>query len=465
MKSINKAMKAISKYIFLFVLAFVFTNGYSQSKVALEQIQIYSSIHPTADYWHLSKDMSQVMNVLDTGIFSKLNLQRELLYQTHQKELTKQSQVGKITIDWSESRSIPFHAYLELYEMDPSVAYQNKLVDLTEEKKDSIHSIWFISCTILNQKQERVFQKTMILGIIPIQTLGMGYPITTCATTPVNLFQAIAKGISFLHPNMTNMDFIEAKVPAAFATDNYWMPIMHNQQRNLFDTTKQFISFASTKGLQLLRMPPAMLNKIDLKNKSANYPFNDIVAFIKKNRPRASMNEYYQVIQPLRDVNNNKDYTIKAYLEFNTDIAQSNETNKPALIFIPEMTHILYDGKDSVGNLVVKNGVAEKNKFYYPDQIYNGYDSSKKYTMGTSYGAQAIVHERVVEGKVLNHDFAIQFDFSQRQKTILMDNKIVMIIEGDKKPRQMVNLSTNTDLKLSNLLLMIAYSEIFQSPN
>ena len=458
-------MKSTLKIFFFFILQWSFLSSYGQSKVALEQIQIYSATHPSADYWHLPNDLSQVIGALDTGIFLKLNLQRDLLFPTRQKELTKQNQLGKITIDWSMSRAIPYHAYLELYEMDPIVAYQNKLMDITDEKKDSIHSIWFISCTILNQKQERVFQKTLILGIMPIQTLGMGYPITTCATTPNNLFQALAKGISFLHPGMANMDFIEAKVPAAFATDNYWMPLIHNQQRNLFDTTKQFISFASTNGLQLLRMPSAVLNKIDLKNKSANYTFNELIALIKKSRSHASINEYYQVIQPLRDVNNNKDYTIKAYLEFNTDIAGTNESNKSALIFLPEATHTLYDGKDSVGYLNVKNGVAEKNKFYYPDQIYNGYDSSKKYAMGTFYGAQPIVHERVIEGNVLNHSYAIQFDFTQRQKTILIDNKVVMIVEGDKKPRQMVNVPGNPELKLSNLLLMIAYSEIFQSPN
>jgi hypothetical protein len=457
----SKAMKISIKIFFVLILQWVFTGSFAQTKLALEQIQIYSSLHPTANYWHLPSDISPILNALDTGIFAKLNLQRDRTYPIQLKELSKQNQLGKITIDWTKSHTIPTHAYLELYEMDPMIAYQNKLIDIPDEKKDSIHSVWFLSCTILNQKQERVFQKTLLVGIMPVQALGMGYPITTSATTPVNLFQAITKGIGFLHPSMSNMDYIEAKVPAAYATDNYWMPILHNQPRTLFDTSKQFISYVNAHGLQLLRLPNAVLNKLDLKNKADNYPFKQVVATIKKNRSNFNAKEYYQVAQQLRDVHDNKDFTLNAYLEFNPE---------EALLFLPEITPLIFEGKDSVGFFKIKERVVEKNKAYFPDIIYNGYDSTKQFNLGTSYGPSPIIHATVIEGAAYGHTFKIQISLPQKQRTIIVDDQIIMVVEGKNKPHQMFMAPTENRQpaiqdSFKNLLLLMAYSEIFQSPN
>ncbi len=464
---IHKAMKQTIQYPLLLLLLVIYSTSFSQSQVALEQIQVYSTTQPKLSYWHLPNDISALEKALDTGLFTKLNLQRSTLQPTIRKELSKQTQVGKITINWETTRDIPFHAYLEIYEVDPFAAYLNKSVDISEEKKDSIHSMWVIACNIFNQKHERILQKTILLGMVPIQALGMGYPITTVSTTPAAQFQALVKAIGLLSPTTNDMEYVEAKIPAAYATDNYWMPIIHNQPRTLFDTSKQFISFANTNGLQLLRIAPASLNKIDLKNKNDNYLFKQVAANIKKYRVGTSSKEYYQVIQPLRDVHANKDYTLEAYLEFNPDAAENNNLfiNQQALLFIPELTHTIYDGKDSVGQFKVKESYQEKEKFYYPDQIYNGYDSTKKFNIGTNYGPIAIVNAKVIEGIVYKHNFKIEFSVLQQQKTILVDNKILMIIEGANKPRQMVTVPSDIDINLTNLLLLMAYGELFQSPN
>jgi hypothetical protein len=459
-------MKRVIQYPFLLALIVIWSNSFGQGKVALEQIQVYSTTQPKLTYWHLPNDITAIEKALDTGLFAKLNLQRSSLQTTERKILSKQNQVGKITINWEATRDVPFHAYLELYELDPIAAYQNKLVDISEEKKDSIHSLWAIACNIFNQKHERLLQKTIVLGMIPVQALGMGYPITSVATTPTAQYQALVKAIGMLSPTTDDMDFIEAKVPAAYATDNYWMPIIHNQPRTLFDTSKQFVSYANASGLQLLRIVPASLNKIELKNKNDNYPFKQVVANIKKYRIGTSSKEYYQVIQPLRDVHANKDYTLEAYLEFNPDVAESGSFIKQqALLFIPEFTHNIYEGKDSIGQFNVKELVQEKDKFYFADQIYNGYDSTKKYNIGTSYGPEAIIHSKVIEGNVYNHNFKIEFSVLQQQKTILVDNKILMIIEGTNKPHQMVSVPSDISNNFKNLLLLIAYGELFQSPN
>ena len=459
-------MKYFKNFLPLFILAFGYSNGFSQSSVVLEQIQVYSTLNPSAKYWHLPEDISGIEKALDSGIFKERNLERLPSFSTIKKTLTKQSQVGKITLNWEASRNIPYHAYLELYELDPEITYENKLVQVSESKKDSIQAVWALVVGIFNQEHERIFQKTLLLGIMPTPSLGIGYPSNWVVTTPNTLYHAINKGIQLIGKDIDNMDFLEATVPqSAFATDNYWMPAIHNQPRIMFDTSSKFISYVSSSGLQLLRVPVAKLIKIDLKNKDVNYPYTNLINSIKKTRTSINSKEYYKVIQPLRDVYANKDYTLNANLEFNANVNNDGELmQKSALQFLSNIPNIIYDGKDSIGFFTVRDGVTEKDKFYYPHKIYNGYDSTKQFEIIDKVNALPIWHTSVISGKIYGQDFSIQFDNDQKLKTILLDNKIVMVIEGSKKPKQMINLS-NANNNINNLLLLMAYGELFQSPN
>jgi hypothetical protein len=348
--------------------------------------------------------------------------------------------------------------------MDPEFAFKNDLVDLSESKKDSIHSVWFIACSIFNLKQERVFQKTIMLGFTPVESLGLGYTIKSTPSMPNLLYNAIAKAMNYLDGEGDEMGYIDVKVPAAYATDNYWMPFVHNMPRVLFDTTKKFISFEDNAGLHALRIPPAVLKKIDNKDKSETNPYKNIVELLRKARPQFNRNEYYQVMQPLRDIKNNIDYTLESYIEFNNEpVLGDNNSPKLAIQFLTELTHRIFQDKDSIGYFSVKDFVKEENKFYYPDIVYNGYDSSHSANLGTFYAKQPIKHSRVISGKSMNHDFVIQLNYENNITTLLIDKQIVMVISGNKKPVQMVEKRTSLPA-LENLLLLIAYAEIFQQP-
>jgi hypothetical protein len=304
-----------------------------------------------------------------------------------------------------------------------------------------------------------------MLGIIPTQNIGIGYEADIVATMPKNLFQAIGKGVSFIETESKDLEFIEANVPTAFFSDNYWMPLIHNQPRISFDTSKQFISYNNAKGSQLLRIPSANLYKIDFKNKSSNYPYREIITAIKKTKSFGSSNEYYQVIQSLRDVYANKDYTIKSFLEFNpvTPILD-NTTSGQALQFVNGIGNIIYNEKDSIGWFNVKESVTEENKFIYTNKVFNGYDSTKQFDLSEVKKGTPIIHSRIITGKLNNQNFAIQFDNGQSIKTILVDDKVIMVIQGDNKPRHMVELPNAVSNEHKNLLLLIAYGELFQSP-
>jgi hypothetical protein len=259
-------------------------------------------------------------------------------------------------VDWSNSRAYPYHAYLELYELDPEFVYQNNLVPIPETKKDSIHSIWYIACNIYNQKQEKLFGKTLLIGLFPIHSLGMGYEINTTGSVPSNVFEGIAKAIGLLSPEMDNMEYLEAKMPKAYATDNYWMPFVHNQPRILFDTAKKFISYNNNSALQILKIPEAGLNKINIKDKSIENPFKEMIEQLRKSKYFYSNNEYYQVIQPLRNVHDDIDYTLEAYIEFNNEYV--NNTDKIVGIkFLPDSLHHIYQQNERIGTFVVKENV------------------------------------------------------------------------------------------------------------
>ncbi len=456
-------MKLLNTFLQLLLSLCISIVGFGQNKVVLEQIQTYSTIHPKAIYWHLPTNNNSILNALDTGLFAQLDLQRELTILPQYKTLNKQSQIGKLVVDWSNSRAYPYHAYLELYELDPEFVYENKLAPIPELKKDSIHSIWYIACNIYNQKQEKLFGKTLLIGILPIHSLGMGYAINTTGSVPSNVFEGIAKAISLLSPNMDNMEYLEAKMPKAYATDNYWMPFIHNQPRILFDTTKKFISYSCNNNVQILKIPEAGINKINVKDRSIDNPFREVIDQIRKSKYFYNNNEYYQVIQPLRNVHEDIDYTLEAYIEFNSEYVNNNDKIF-GIKFLPDSLHHIYQQNERIGAFMVKENNVEQDKFYYPDKVYNGYDSSKTFSLGTFIAKQPITNAKSIEGNLLGHEFSIKINYDTDLKTISLDGKIIMVVEGNKKPTQMVLTDKKNPSTLTNLLLLIAFSEIFQRP-
>ena len=455
-------MKPVLKYTVYFLLQLNVITTQAQSKVVVEQIQSYSMVTPTANYWVLPNDINPLLEALDSGLFKEINIIRDKNYKTKALQLTKQNQVGKITIDWSRSANSNFHAYVELYEMSPEFVFQNKLAQIPRSKLDSISSVWYISCNIFNQRRESIFKKTILLSMVPTKSIGMGYAIDLPATTPSFIFKAIQKGISFVSPNIDDMGYIEAKVPAAYATDNFWMPFLHNQNRIQLDTSKPFISYNNGNGIQLLRTPPAQMNKINQRDKSIDNPYFDMLPLIKK-RLGSNTNEYYHVLQPLRDVNRDLDYNIVAYLEFNTN-PNDQEGSQSPILFLPGNLHSIFLDQDSIGSFSVAESVVEKDKFFNLNEIFNGLDSTKKYNIGTLYEKRKIISAKSIEGNFKSFKFKILINYANHLKTIFINDKMVMVAEGRNKPFQMVATDADVDVDIKNFLLQMSFSEIFQMP-
>jgi hypothetical protein len=450
--------------LLLFCQSFVL-KSWGQKKLALEQIQVFSTINPNASYWNLPKDIQPILNALDSGIFLKLGLNRDLNIVPTTLKLAKQTQLGKININWTATRDYDYHAYLELYEMDPDFIYKNNLVEVSDSKKDSIHSFWFITVSLFNNQQQKTLQRTIILGLAPVASLGIGYVNQTSASTPYHIYNAVTQSIRLLSPEGEGIEYLDAKLPTAYTTDNYWMPYVHNQPRIIFDTTKSFITYNTKTGAHILRSPTAILNKINIKDKNPDNPYKNIIGLIKKNRINAYNSEYYQVLQHLRDVKNDHDYDIEGYMEFNAEAAAANF--QLALVFLPDSVHKIYNNKDSIGHFIVKDIVTEKDKYFYTEMIYNGYDSTKQYAITDKIISPKypIVHVKSIDGKINNAHFSIKLSANNTIKTIFINDKLSMILSGKEKPYQMVLVDKNADEQLSDFLIMFSFSEIFKNPN
>ena len=434
------------------------------NQVTFEQVQMYSSIQPEGKYWHPTTTQVQAFaSILDTALFNPLQLQRDTSFATKIKILNKSNQIGKLVIDWSQSQSSPFHAYLEIYELQPEQTFSNSMVNIIIPKKDSIQSTWFLTCTILDATKKPVFQKTILIGMIPIANQGIGYPMNLPVSPPKSLFKAIQSGVSYFDKDGEELAYIEAKVPNSFASDNFTMPLIQTKPRITVDTSKDFFQFTQNSSRVLLRIPTAMMQKIDTKDKTTNNPFFAILPEIKK-RTNTLFKEYYQAIQPLRNTSENKDYSLEAYIEFNPMVDPELRATPP-IRFLPDSVHKIFADTNLIGRFKVIEQPTNTGLMFNSNQIYNGYDSSSIYSLNSNYPKGVIYLSKSVEGRIGKDTFKILFNNDIDVKIIYLNNVAIMAAKGRNKPNYIIPLQQGYTNSITSLLLLIAYGEIFQSPN
>jgi hypothetical protein len=459
-------MKKSFYFLSLFFTQCICIAAIGQSnQVTFEQVQMYSSIQPEGKYWHPTSTQVQAFaSILDTALFNPLQLQRDTSFITKIKILNKPNQIGKIVIDWNQSQSSAFHAYLEIYELQPEQTFSNSMVNVVIPKKDSIQSTWFLTCTILDATKKPVFQKTILIGMIPIATQGIGYPMNLPVSPPKSLFKAIQSGISYFDKDGEELAYIEAKVPISYASDNFIMPLLQAKPRISVDTSKDFFQFTQNNSRVVLRTPTAMMQKIDTKDKTTNNPFFAILPEIKK-RTNTLFKEYYQAIQPLRNTSENKDYSLEAYIEFNPFIDPELRATPP-IRFLPDSIHKIYADTNLIGRFkVVEQPAINTGWMFNSNKIYNGYDSSSMYTLNTNYPKGMVFISKAVEGRIGKDTFKILFNSEIDVKIIYLNNLPILVAKGRTKPNYLIPIEQVKQNSISALLLLIAYSEIFQSPN
>jgi hypothetical protein len=99
------------------------------------------------------------------------------------------------------------------------------------------------------------------------------------------------------------------------------------------------------------------------------------------------------------------------------------------------------------------------------NKIYNGYDSSSMYTLNTNYPKGVISISKSIEGNIGKDAFKILFNDDIDVKIIYINNEAIMAAKGRNKPNYIIPIQQGYPNSITSLLLLIAYSEIFQSPN
>lgn len=429
-----------------FVICTLHLNA--QNNVVLEQIQSYSSILPKASYWRFNEQNSiPLIAALDSQFFPAIGMQQVKTFTPSFNALSNANQLGKIIVNWTKTAAIPYHAYLELYELEPELAYRNNLIEIDASKKDSILSIWFITCTILDQNKKIVLKKTALMSVLPSPSIGMGYQTVYNVSTENNLHTAITKAIVQLNPANADYTYIETHAPPMYALDNFILPYIHQVPRIPIDTNNKFISFTFNNQRAILRIPLASMQKINYKPKTGK-----------------AKGEFYEVAQPLRDVKHNIDYTLQTIMSYNPNTTY--EENQSSLIqFVADSLNLIYQSDSLIGQFKLTENVPVKDKWINPNILFNGYDSTISLPTGNVFKPIALIAEKKIEGNYNNIPFSVLITNEGQLKTIYVLDQIAIIVQGKIAPTQMVIVQRDLSPAFLNFILLFTYSEIFQTPS
>jgi hypothetical protein len=204
------------------------------------------------------------------------------------------------------------------------------------------------------------------------------------------------------------------------------------------------------------------MQKINTNATELNNPYGTLLTNLRASKWNKSK-ELYQIEQPLRDVKNNIDYSISSFLVFNP--YASNEMN-PAnpISFLNDSLNKIFIGQELIGNFSVAENVLQLDAWIDPNELYNGYDSTEKIILNTSYKKQNIVANKQIKGIYKNSPFLILINYDANIKTIFVDQQLALVVYGDKMPSHMVIAQNNLSDSFLNFMLLLSYSELFQMP-
>jgi hypothetical protein len=113
----------------------------------------------------------------------------------------------------------------------------------------------------------------------------------------------------------------------------------------------------------------------------------------------------------------------------------------------------------------VLDQVANTGFFFNSNQIFNGIDSSSLYTLNSNFPKGIVTVSKSIEGSIGKDAFKILFNDDIDVKIIYLNNVAIMATKGRNKPNYIIPIQQGYPSSITSLLLLIAYSEIFQSPN
>ena len=157
------------------------------------------------------------------------------------------------------------------------------------------------------------------------------------------------------------------------------------------------------------------------------------------------------------------DYSISSFLVFNPNVGYEINPVSP-ISFLNDSLNKIYAKQELIGKFSVAENILQADAWVDPNELYNGYDSTEKILLNTSFKKQNIIANKQIKGVYKNSPFTILINYDANVKTIYVDQQLALIAHGEKLPTHMVIVQNNLSEEFLNFMLLFSYSELFQMP-
>ena len=157
------------------------------------------------------------------------------------------------------------------------------------------------------------------------------------------------------------------------------------------------------------------------------------------------------------------DYSISSFLVFNPNATFDINPVSP-ISFLNDSLNKIYANQQLIGQFSVSENILQADAWINPNELYNGFDSTEKVNLNGNFKKMNLLANKVIKGVFKNSPFTILINYDANIKTIMVDQQIVIIAQGDRLPSHMVIVQNNISDEFLNFILLLSYSELFQMP-
>ena len=438
------------------------SSVFSQKKVKLEELRVYSGSGPIMIYWQSDLFKKTFISNLSSSLSKYRGLTLVDTTQIPINDIFNTNTAFDINPSFSDKDTSLLHLYLDIYETKPK-SYFLKSIESSSDSNIAKNSktIFYLSASIANSKKKVISQDILHISAYNADTKGIGFVYNLngvlLITTPNGFHEMLKRGMEILMNPSTETELVEMRLPPAFALDNFILPQVTNKPRTPVLTVKNISQFIYGGSQQMIRKGEKRYEEINVSGKKSQPYSEDFIAAIKqlKNYVKA---DFVFLRQDGRDVIKDRNYLLKltAILE---PLFQPLNPDKLFTNFLPGPFHYLLNEKDTIAKFEIKKEVRSPiGERLFFNKIYNGLDSCSIYTMDSLSREWLAVYNYQITGNINKQAFVIQLIGSNLKK-IYLNEKLVCIIDGGFIIDKMVILDQSIDPELLNQLLLIATND------
>lgn len=457
-----------TKFFFFLITWLLATNhSIAQQQVVLEEFRCYSAVGPMPGY-------------LKDPVFNQALARQiqQILYQERGWQLTDSMRLPVFFPDINQlkkekslvvkDRTNPrLHLWIDLIEFEPTIffgATEEYSNDTIVAKRSS--SVIRISYYLLNNQNALVEKNELdislsqaaspAMGILFNGLLEEGLSYFVC-TTARGFREAIAKSMQIIFNKENNTSLIELKVPPAFYYNNFipqnatqLFPIVKTEFKN------NSFRFTTEKNIHLLRNGEIQVVEVWVKGKRKEgfptYLFDSLRPIRKQGET-----DFVCLQHVMRDVLNDISYEARFF-----GISNQATVLEGEFPLVEKSVHYILDKSDTVARFTIQqNPRLDEPEMIWLNRTYNGLDSATVFNFDPVPKIALLPTQIELRGTLWGQNFHIRIRGShQNWKDIWLDDHLVMRLQGKGIPDKFMITRAVPDLRIQNLLLLLATSPV-----